>query len=275
MSNAGARSPIALTIAGSDPSGGAGIQADLKTFTAHGVYGASIITALTAQNTCGVRGVHAVPANFIRLQAEALAADLAVSAVKTGMIGDVATLDAVVEILMPRPFGPLVVDPVMVATSGDVLLAPEAIAAVRVRLVPLATLLTPNLLEAAKLLDVAPAYSVAEMERQARALLEFGPQAVLLKGGHMPGDEAIDVLAAQTGVTRFARPRIATQNTHGTGCTLSAAITAGLAVGRGLEDSVDAAKTYLWQALAAGRDLAIGHGRGPVDHAFALRQRSS
>lgn len=275
MSGAGARSPIALTIAGSDPSGGAGIQADLKTFTAHGVYGASIITALTAQNTCGVRGVHPVPPEFIRLQALSLAADLAVSAVKTGMIGDVATLDAVVEILMPRPFGPLVVDPVMVATSGDVLLAPEAIAAVRVRLVPLATLLTPNLLEAAKLLDVAPASSVAEMERQARALLEFGPQAVLLKGGHMPGDEAIDVLATQTGVTRFARPRIATQNTHGTGCTLSAAITAGLAVGRGLKDSVDAAKTYLWQALAAGRDLAIGHGRGPVDHAFALRQSSS
>ena len=187
------------------------------------------------------------------------------------MMGDVATLDAVVEILTPRPFGPLVVDPVMVATSGDVLLAPEAIARVRARLVPLATILTPNLLEAAKLLDVAPADSVPEMERQARALLQLGPQAVLLKGGHMPGDEAIDVLATRSGVMRFARARIATQHTHGTGCTLSAAITAGLALGRSLEEAVDAAKTYLWQALAAGCNLAIGQGRGPVDHAFALR----
>lgn len=266
------RTPIALTIAGSDPSGGAGLQADLKTFSALGVYGASIVTALTAQNTRGVTGVFPVPAAFIARQAEALALDLSICAVKTGMLGDAATVGTVAGILMVHDFGPLVVDPVMVATSGDVLLAPEAITALREKLVPLAALITPNLHEAAMLLDVPVATSLDDMKDQGRRLLELNAGAVLVKGGHQTGDLSIDVLVTPTDVIELAAPRINTPNTHGTGCTLSSAIAAHLAEGAALADAVRGAKAYLSAALLAGRDLHIGGGHGPVDHLYAVRR---
>lgn len=269
--------PIALTIAGSDSSGGAGIQADIKTFTVLGVYGASVITALTAQNTTAVRAIHAVPPAFVAEQIDAVAEDLTVAAVKTGMLGDAATVAAVCAGLERHRLGPLVVDPVMVATSGDILLSPDAIDAVRHRLVPLAVLITPNLAEAATLLGTSQAASIKEMEAQARALLALGPAAVLVKGGHHAGGpEAIDVLVrkqAPDAPLLFAAPRIPTRNTHGTGCTLSAAITAHLALGKELSEAVGAAKAFLAAAIAAGREQAIGHGAGPVDHLHALRAR--
>lgn len=257
---------IALTIAGSDSSGGAGIQADLKTFTVLGVYGASVVTALTAQNTRGVAGVLAVPPAFTRAQIDAVASDLAVAAVKTGMLGDRDTVRAVVAGLAAHRLRPLVVDPVMVATSGDPLLADDAVAAVRDELLPLADLVTPNLPEAARLLALPVAASEAEMVRQGEAILALGPRAVLVKGGHGGGTEAVDVLVTAQGVTRFAHPRVATDNTHGTGCTLSAAITARLALGDGLVDAVAVAKDFVWRALVAGADLRVGQGHGPVDH---------
>lgn len=263
--------PIALTIAGSDPSGGAGIQADLKTFAALGVYGASVITALTAQNTQGVTGVHAVPADFIGQEIDAVASDLAIGAVKTGMLADTATLAAVVAGIKRHKLAPLVVDPVMVATSGDMLLAPDAIYAVRRDLIPLATLITPNLHEAAKLLETDVAKSEDDMRAQGQRLLSLGSGAVLMKGGHGTGSEATDLLVTSAGVTRLTRPWIDTPHTHGTGCTLSAAIAAGLAQGLELDEAVSRAKNYLWHALSAGRTLGVGRGRGPVDHAFALR----
>lgn len=267
--------PIALTIAGSDSSGGAGIQADLKTFTALGVYGASVIAALTAQNTQGVTGVLAVPPDFIALQIDAVATDLAVTATKTGMLGEAAAVDAVCDGLERHALGHLVVDPVMVATSGDVLLAPDAIARVTARLIPKADVITPNLAEAARLLDARPAESLADMERQARDLLALGCGAVVLKGGHMTGAHAIDVLvtrAAPDTPQRFAAPRIDTRNTHGTGCTLAAAIAANLALGLALPQAVANAKGFLADALASGRHLQIGRGSGPVDHLFAIRR---
>ena len=267
--------PIALTIAGSDPSGGAGIQADLKTFTVLGVYGASVITALTAQNTRGVSGVYKVPAAFIAAQFDAVTSDLAIRALKTGMLGDEETVLTVAGLLSRSKLCPVVVDPVMVATSGDMLLAPDAITAVRSQLIPLADLITPNVPEAATLLGVAHARTDAEMAEQARALLDFGCRAVLLKGGHGDSRDAIDYLVTLSGLQRLLRPRIATRNTHGTGCTLAAAITAGLAEGHGLDAAVARAKEFVWQALRSGADLEIGGGNGPVDHLFAQRAQSS
>jgi hydroxymethylpyrimidine/phosphomethylpyrimidine kinase len=264
---------IALTIAGSDPSGGAGLQADLKTFTALGVYGASVVTALTAQKTRGVVGAIGVPPEFIALQMEAVVTDLRVDAAKTGMLADVATVLAVAAEVRRHQIRPLVVDPVMVATSGDVLLAPEAIETVRRELIPLAEIITPNLPEAAKLLGEDQAADVAAMEGQAQRLLALGPKAVLVKDGHGLGAEAVDVLATRDGVRRFAKPRIATRNTHGTGCTLAAAIAAFLARGLALSQAVERAKDFLWHALDAGKDLHIGHGAGPVDHLFRIRER--
>lgn len=264
--------PVVLTIAGSDPSGGAGIQADLKTFAALGVYGASVITALTAQNTLGVSGVLPIAPEFIERQFEAVTADLAVAAMKSGMLGDAATVAVVAELASRLSQVPFVVDPVMVATSGDVLLDPEAIAALRELLIPRARLITPNAAEAAKLLDRPLAESSQEVEAQAEALLKLGPGAVLLKGGHGSGAEAVDVLADASGTRRFARPRIATRNTHGTGCTLSAAIAAHLARGEALNEAVRLAKDYVWSALSAGAGMGIGHGNGPLDHAFALHR---
>jgi hydroxymethylpyrimidine/phosphomethylpyrimidine kinase len=263
--------PIALTIAGSDSSGGAGIQADLKTFSALGVYGASVLTALTAQNTRGVYGIHEVPAAFVTAQIDAVMSDLDVRAVKTGMLANGAIVSAVAKALDTCPAVPLVCDPVMVATSGDVLLAPDAIAAYKGELIPRAMLITPNLPEAARLLDAPQAATPSEMEDQARALLQLGPKAVLLKGGHATGGVALDILAWKGGLERLEAPRIETPHTHGTGCTLSAAVAALLARGAGLEEAVRAAKAFVWRALAAGVRLGVGRGRGPVDHLFASR----
>jgi len=271
MANADA-SPIALTIAGSDSSGGAGIQADLKTFTVLGVYGASVLTALTAQNTRGVSAIHSVPPEFVAQQIDAVAADLKIGAVKTGMLNDRATVLAVVEGVRRHALNPLVVDPVMVATSGDMLLEPDAVDAVRRELLPLADVITPNLAEAAQLLGAAAAVSVAEMETQARALLALGPKAVLIKGGHGDGAEAIDVLVMRDAApVHLTLPRVATPNTHGTGCTLSAAIAALLAKGESLRDAVQGAKRFVHAALVAGVALKIGAGSGSVDHLFPIR----
>ncbi len=266
------RVPVALTIAGSDSSGGAGIQADLKTFTMLGVYGASVITALTAQNTRGVSAVQAVAPAFIRAQIEAVAGDLAVAAVKTGMLADAETVWTVVDAIRAHGLHPLVVDPVMIATSGDALIADSAIAVLRDELLPLADLVTPNLPEAARLLGMGIAYDEAEARAQAKALLALGPKAALLKGGHGDGGSAVDLLATADGIVAFERERIATRNTHGTGCTLSAAIVAHLVRGAALEDAVREAKEFVWNALVSGRDLEVGAGHGPVEHLHGLRK---
>lgn len=258
--------PIALTIAGSDSSGGAGIQADLKTFAALGVYGATVITALTAQNTQGVSGIHKVPATFIAEQFEAVTSDLKVSAAKTGMLGDAETVACVAELLTRHRPPWLVVDPVMVSTSGDLLLSPDAIAVIIAKLLPLASLVTPNLAEAGRLLNKAPARDLSEMRAQAAEIRKLGSVAVLLKGGHGTQDDAIDVLVTAAGITEFSRPRVATQNTHGTGCTLAAAIVAGVAKGMALHAAVEEAKDFVWRALRSGAHLHIGNGSGPVDH---------
>jgi hydroxymethylpyrimidine/phosphomethylpyrimidine kinase len=263
---------IALTIAGSDSSGGAGIQADLKTFSAFGVYGASALTALTAQNTRGVAAVEPVAASFVLAQMEAVLCDLEVGAIKTGMLANAAIVQAVAGRLRSAPLRPLVVDPVMVATSGDVLLEPDAIDALKRQLFPLALLITPNLPEAARLLDAKQAASEPEAVAQAQALLALGCGTVLLKGGHDSGAEAVDILCDATGIERFVRPRIDTRHTHGTGCTLSAAIAALLARGVGLREAVGRAKAFVWQALEEGRTLGVGRGNGPVDHLFAIRK---
>ncbi|HKZ96304.1 MAG TPA: bifunctional hydroxymethylpyrimidine kinase/phosphomethylpyrimidine kinase [Hyphomicrobiaceae bacterium] len=271
MAAARKRAAIALTIAGSDSSGGAGIQADIKTFTVLGVYGASVITALTAQNTQGVQGVHSVPPEFIAKQIASVASDLAIGAVKTGMLGDRATVETVAAALRQHDLRPVVVDPVMVATSGDALLAPDAVDAVRRELFPLADIATPNLPEAARLLDEPVAMTESEMEAQGRRLVALGARAVLIKGGHGTGPEAVDFFVAEGVASRLAKPRLATRNIHGTGCTLSAAIAGLLARGEPLEAAVRLAKEFVWRAIAAGRDLEIGHGAGPVDHLHDIR----
>jgi len=258
--------PIALTIAGSDSSGGAGIQADLKAFAALGVYGASVITALTAQNTTGVSGIHAVPAEFVTAQIDAVFSDLDVGAVKIGMVAEPPVIDAIVAGL--RRWSPkhVVLDPVMVATSGDRLLVPEAVEALRSRLVPLASVITPNLPEAAALLDEPVAESEAAVEEQGRRLLRMGCKAVLIKGGHGEGAESIDYLLTSSGPIALSAPRIATRNTHGTGCSLSSAIAAGLAKGENMETAVRNAKTWVSSAIAAADRFSVGHGHGPVHH---------
>ena len=261
--------PIAVTIAGSDSSGGAGIQADLKTFSALGVYGASVIAALTAQNTRGVQGIHDVPPAFVTQQIDSVFSDLSVGAVKIGMLSRPETIEAVADGLARHRARNVVLDPVMVATSGDRLLAPEAIDALRKRLIPAALVITPNLPEAAALLDEAVARSEDEMRTQGERLLALGPTAVLIKGGHGEAPESVDILVERLGTTRLPAPRIATRNTHGTGCTLSSAIAAGLANGLSLHDAVAAAKTYVTAAIAASERLTIGHGSGPVHHFHA------
>ncbi|WP_342358426.1 bifunctional hydroxymethylpyrimidine kinase/phosphomethylpyrimidine kinase [Terrarubrum flagellatum] len=258
--------PIAVTIAGSDSGGGAGIQADLKTFSACGVYGASVIVALTAQNTLGVQGIHDVPPAFIAQQIDSVFSDLAVSAVKIGMVSNSAAISAVADGLDRFGQTKVVLDPVMIAASGDRLLAPDAIESVRRLLVPRALVITPNLFEAAALLDVAPARDEKEMTEQARALVAMGAPAALVKGGHGTGAESVDTLATADGVERFAAKRIDTKNGHGTGCTLSAAIAAGLARGLALGPAVAEAKAYLTAALDASSRLKIGSGQGPVHH---------
>ena len=257
--------PIALTIAGSDSGGGAGIQADLKTFSALGAYGASVITAITAQNTRAVTAVHPVPTDIVAAQLDAVFDDLAVAAVKIGMLGGPEIIAAVAEGLAPRGV-PLVLDPVMVAKSGAMLLPDAAVAALRARLLPLADLVTPNLPEAARLLEAAVARSEQEAEAQGRALLALGARAVLMKGGHATGPVCVDLLVTADGTLRLEAPRLATRNTHGTGCTLSSAIAVALAKGAALPDAVTAAHRYLQGALAAADSLRVGSGHGPVHH---------
>lgn len=261
-----AQPPVALTIAGSDSGGGAGIQADLKTFCAFGVYGCSAITALTAQNTRGVQAVEPVSVAMVSAQLESVFSDLPVGAIKTGMLADRAVLAAVGEALDRHPGAPLVVDPVMVATSGDRLLSADAETALRRELLPRARLITPNLPEAAVLLDQSPAQTTEQMAEQARALLALGPEAVLLKGGHGEDDRVRDLLVTGQGVRVFERPRLDTANTHGSGCTLSAAIAAGLACGQPLEAAVETARDYVQAALASARHWRLGGGAGPLDH---------
>lgn len=258
--------PIAVTIAGSDSGGGAGIQADLKTFSALGVYGASVITALTAQNTLGVRAIHDAPPEFIAAQIDAVFSDLDVKAVKIGMLSRVATIETVANGIDRHRMRNVVLDPVMVAASGDRLLAQDAVAALRLMLIPRALVITPNLPEAAALLDAPIAKDEAEMQVQARALLKLGAKAVLIKGGHGESAESVDLLVDAGGVVRLAAPRVPTANTHGTGCTLSSAIAAELAKGRALADAVRTAKTYITAAIKAADRLKIGKGRGPVHH---------
>ena len=258
--------PVALTIAGSDSSGGAGIQADLKSFAALGVYGASVITALTAQNTTGVSGIHPVPAAFITAQIDAVFADLAVGAVKIGMVAQAETIAAIADALARWSPRHVVLDPVMVATSGDRLLATEAVDALRSKLFPLATLITPNLPEAAALLHEPVADNEAAVERQGRQLMALGCRAVLIKGGHGHGAESIDYLFDGAHTIALAVPRVATANTHGTGCSLSSAIAAGLAKGEDLESAVRNAKAWITDAIAAADRFAVGHGHGPVHH---------
>lgn len=258
--------PVALTIAGSDSSGGAGIQADLKTFAALGVYGASAITALTAQNTRGVTGIHAVPADFVTAQIDAVFSDLEVGAVKIGMVAQVPSIDAIAAALSRWKPRYVVLDPVMVATSGDRLLASEAVEALRSKLMPLASVITPNLPEAAALLGEPVAASAAAVEGQGRCLLALGCRAVLIKGGHGEGAESIDYLVDAAKTIALAAPRVATKNTHGTGCSLSSAIAAGLARGEDLEQAVRSAKAWISAAIAAADRFSVGHGHGPVHH---------
>jgi hydroxymethylpyrimidine/phosphomethylpyrimidine kinase len=261
--------PIALTIAGSDSSGGAGIQADLKTFAALGVYGASVITALTAQNTRAVSAIHDVPPDFVRAQVDAVFSDLAVGAVKIGMLARTAVIEAVAAGLDRWTATNVVLDPVMVATSGDRLLAPDAIDALKRALLPRARVVTPNLPEAAALLGTAVAADEDAMQAQAEGILALGAQAVLIKGGHGAGADSVDFLFDGSQVTRFASKRIATRNTHGTGCTLSAAIAAGLAKGQDLAAAARLAKAYVTDAIAAADRLAVGQGHGPLHHFHA------
>jgi hydroxymethylpyrimidine/phosphomethylpyrimidine kinase len=264
--------PIALTIAGSDSSGGAGIQADLKTFAALGVYGASVITALTAQNTTGVSGIHDVPPEFVTAQIDAVFSDLAINSVKIGMVSRSASIEAIVAGLDRWKPQSIVVDPVMVATSGAHLLTAGAVDLMRRELLPRATVVTPNLPEAAALLDEPIAVDQAAIERQAHKLLRLGARAVLVKGGHGDGAESVDYLVTANSTKAFSAPRIATKNTHGTGCTLSSAIAAGLAKGLSLEAAVDSAKRYVTAAIAGADTLAVGHGHGPLQHFHAFIQ---
>jgi hydroxymethylpyrimidine/phosphomethylpyrimidine kinase len=261
--------PIAVTIAGSDSGGGAGIQADLKTFSALGAYGASVITALTAQNTKGVTAIHDVPAAFVAAQIDAVFSDLDVKAVKIGMVSQRGVIATIAEGLERWRQTNVVLDPVMIATSGDKLLAPDAVEVLKGVLFPRALIVTPNLPEAAALLDGPIAENETEMQAQGERLLALGPRAVLMKGGHGYGPESVDLLITPTAFARLAADRIATRNTHGTGCTLTSAIAAGLAKGLDLAEAVRAAKAYVTAALAASERIRIGSGHGPVHHFHA------
>ncbi len=261
---------IALTIAGSDSSGGAGIQADLKTFSALGVYGASVVTALTAQNTRGVTAIHDVPPDIVSAQLDAVFSDLAVDAVKMGMLSNKAIIKAVARGLTRHRAKNIVLDPVMIATSGDRLLSPDAVDALRKEIIPYALLVTPNLPEAASLAGTDIARTEQEMEVQARQILSLGARRVLIKGGHGGGPESVDLLIGEGEFVRLAAPRIATRNTHGTGCTLSSAIAAGLAIGESVTEAVRTAKKYVTAAIHAADQLKIGSGHGPLHHFHAV-----
>ena len=266
---ANSRYPRVLTIAGSDSGGGAGIQADLKTFAALGCFGMTAITALTAQNTLGVRAIHAVPAQVLADQVDAVAEDIGIDAVKIGMLHSAETVRTVAAALRRHALHTVVLDPVMIATSGAVLIDQEAIAVLVAELFPLAMLVTPNLDEAALLVG-RPLATEADMEGAARQLLEMGANAVLVKGGHLAGDTVSDLLLARGQAAHWMRaPRIATANTHGTGCTLSSAIAAQLALGLPLGAAVEAARGFIRGALEAGAGVRTGAGSGPLNHGYA------
>ena len=259
-----------LSIAGSDPSGGAGIQADIKSFSANGVYGMAVVTALTAQNTRGVLGVEAVSPAFVTAQIDAIFADIRVDAVKIGMIATAGIAEAVAKALTRHKARNIVLDPVMVAKSGDRLLAEAAVETIRTDLVPLAEMITPNLPEAAVLLGEREANDPARMERVATRLLSLGCRSALLKGGHLASGDSPDMLARPSGVIRFAGDRIDTKNTHGTGCTLSSAIAAQLARTGDPVEAVRRAKAYVAAAIAAADRLDVGTGHGPTHHFHGL-----
>ena len=260
--------PIAVTIAGSDSSAGAGIEADLKTFSALGVYGATVITALTAQNTGGIFAIHEVPADFIAAQINAVFTDLDVRAVKIGMLGNAPAVEVVAAALDRFRARNVVLDPVLVASSGERLLRQDALSVLR-DLISRVNVLTPNLAEAAALLGTSPARDENEMRAHAQKLLTLGVGAVLIKGGHAGGAESVDFLVADDTCLRLAAPRVAAKNTHGTGCTLSSAIAAGLAKELPLAEAAQQAKTYVSAALAAADRLTVGSGRGPLHHFHA------
>ena len=264
-----ARYARVLSIAGSDSGGGAGIQADLKTFSALGCYGMTAITAITAQNTQGVRAIHGISPDMLRAQIDAVAEDIGVDAVKIGMLHDPEVVRVVVKAIARHQMLQVVLDPVMVATSGDRLMADETVGVLVQELFPRVTVITPNLDEAALLLGRSIDGADA-LDEAASALLALGAPAVLLKGGHLPGDLVVDVLAlAGGGRLRLQSPRIATHNGHGTGCTLSAAIAAHLALGLPLPQAVEQARAYILGAIAAGADVHTGHGHGPLNHGYA------
>jgi hydroxymethylpyrimidine/phosphomethylpyrimidine kinase len=257
------RLPVALTIAGSDSGAGAGIQADLKTFAALGVYGLTVVTAITAQNTLGVRAVQEIDPDFVRAQLDAVAEDFAIGALKTGMLSNAAIIETIAAGIQRHRLEPLVVDPVMIAKSGDRLLREDAVEALRRRLLPLAAVVTPNIPEA-EVLAGRPIRTRDDRLNAARAIMELGAHAVVIKGGHSDDDPIVDLLVDANGVREYAAPRIVTTSTHGTGCTFSAAVTAGLASGLDLEDGVAAARDYVSRALAGAPGL--GHGHGPLNH---------
>ncbi len=255
--------PVALTIAGSDSGGGAGVQADLKTFEAFGVFGTSAITAVTAQNTVGVFAVHTIPADLVTAQIRAVTTDLGPSACKSGMLSDTPTIQAVATALAEAAIARYVLDPVMVAASGDPLLDPSAVGSLKSLLLPLATLVTPNLDEASILADM-PVHDEQDMRAAAERLVDSGCRAVLIKGGHLDAGEVVDILFDGSGWREWRAVKSPVGNAHGTGCTLSAAITAGLARGQGLEDSVDRALAYTRRAIATAPGL--GAGSPPLNH---------
>ena len=283
--DAAMRTPIALTIAGSDSGGGAGVQADLKTFAAFGVHGASAVTALTAQNTRGVGAIQVASPDIVRAQIDAVMEDFCVAAIKIGMLGAAEIVDVVADRLrLPAPRSSpasrrppageagenrctsafVLYDPVMIASSGDALAGAGFVEAVRTKLLPLVDCLTPNLAEAAALLAEPLALDEADMARQGRALVALGPPAILMKGGHLAGEEAVDLLVTADAVQRLAAPKIASLNLHGAGCTLSSAIAANIVLGAPLAEAVARGKKFARQAIEAGRDLALGAGPGPL-----------
>jgi hydroxymethylpyrimidine/phosphomethylpyrimidine kinase len=265
---AGAHVRTALTIAGSDSGGGAGIQADLKTFAALGVYGTSAITAVTAQNTQQVTGITALAADFVTLQIETVAADIEIHATKTGMLANAAIVEAVAAAINELELPNLVVDPVMIAKSGDALLDPDAVRAICRQLLPLARVVTPNIPEA-EALTGRRLSSLADLRDAAQQIHDLGPSAVVIKGGHATGAEIVDLLFFEKRVIELRTPRIETRNTHGTGCTFASAIAAGLARGLSVPEAVAGAQSYV--AGAIRHALAIGHGHGPLDHFWQTR----
>lgn len=258
-----------LSIAGSDSGGGAGIQADLKTFSALGCYGMTAITAITAQNTCGVTGIHGIPPEMLKAQIDAVVQDIGVDAVKIGMLHSPEVVRVVADAIRKYQLPNVVLDPVMVATSGDRLIAAETVSVLVQELFPLAEVVTPNLDEAGWLLERS-IKGAETLDEAAQALCALGARAVLLKGGHLPGDWVVDVLATRSGLRqRLESARIATHNGHGTGCTLSSAIAAHLAQGLPLQQAVERARAYILGAIAAGADVTTGRGHGPLNHGYA------